>query len=73
MKLTKVAILALRGLDHEAKRRIGEAADVEVSTVYRWIRDNSKNLTQPGILDAISREIALPRELILDQAEAELR
>lgn len=67
MQISKAAILALKGTDKEAKKRIASAVGVEVSTVYRWINQNHINLTHAASLDAITKEIGLPEELILER------
>jgi hypothetical protein len=56
MKLSKAAILALRGMDREAKQRIADSVGVALSTVFRWIQDEDDNLTKAAPLQVI-REI----------------
>lgn len=67
MKISKAALLALKGLDHEAKARIAEKAGVAPSTVYRWIADEHDNLTKGAVVKAISEEIGLSYEQVLEQ------
>jgi hypothetical protein len=69
MRLTKVAILALKGLDKKARERIAETANRDISTLNRWIADNDDNLTKAAISGSISKEIGLPVEEILEESE----
>ena len=65
MKLSKSAILALKGLDKPAKLRLGKAAGVSLFTIYRWINANHDNLTKAAILPVISAETGLLESEIL--------
>lgn len=67
MKLTNIAILALKGSDQGIKERIAEATGVTASTVYRWINANSKELTLAASLKIIREETGLDDSLILEQ------
>lgn len=67
MKLSKAAILALKGTDKAAKDRIAKAAGVEPSTVYRWISKNDDSLTKAAILPVISEETGLDQSQILEE------
>lgn len=66
MKLTKIAILAIKGLDDFVKK---VAVDQVVSkqTVYRWIADNDDTLTKASILKIIRQETGLTDEQILEK------
>lgn len=72
MKLTKAAILALRGTPKASKDRIAAVAKVEPSTVYRWISENNDNLTKAAILPVISEETGLAETEILEK-ESEVK
>lgn len=67
MALTKVAILALKGLGKAARERIADVAGVHLSTLNRWIAANDDDLTKAAISEAISKEIALPVSEILER------
>lgn len=67
MKLSKAAILALRGTNQEAKKRIAERLGVVSSTVYRWINDNDDNLTKAEALKLISDETGLSEDQLLEE------
>lgn len=69
MKLSNVAILALKGSDQGIKERIGRATGVTASTVYRWISANSKELTLAASLKIIREELGLPDSQLLEQEE----
>lgn len=69
MKLTNIAILALKGSDQGIKERIAEAVGVTPSTVYRWISENNKGLTLAASLKIIGNETGLTNEQMLEQEE----
>jgi hypothetical protein len=72
MKLTKIAILALRGFDRGIKGRIAEAAGgVTVSTLNRWIADNDDNLTKAAVVKIIGKETGLTDQEILEEDTVE--
>jgi hypothetical protein len=66
MKLSKAAILALKGTDQEAKKRIAGKLNVQPSTIYRWIKENHENLTMAAALDVIAEETGLTIGQILE-------
>lgn len=65
MRLSKIALLAIRG-HKDLKRQIAEALDVSVATVYRWIDQNSDDLTKAAALDLIEKGTGLTQEQILE-------
>lgn len=65
MGISKVAILALRGLDQAARIRLANGAGVHLSTLNRWIATNHDNLTKAATLDMIKKEIGLEGSEIL--------
>lgn len=73
MKLSKSAILALKGTGKATKERIAEAAKVDPSTVYRWINDNNDNLTKAALLPIIREETGLIDSEILESEESEVK
>lgn len=70
MRLSKAAILALKGMSRDQKEKIAESCDREPSTVYRWIANADDNLTKAGPLKAI-REITglTDNELLEEESE----
>lgn len=69
MKLSKPAILALRGLDQESKERISDTLKVHLTTFYRWITDNKTNgpLTTVAAQNAIRVETGLNDTDLLEE------
>lgn len=67
MKLTNIAILALKGSDQGIKERIAKANGVTNSTVYRWISENSKELTLAASLRVIREEFGLDDSQLLEE------
>jgi transposase len=65
MKLTKIALLALRGAK-DSKRKLAEALDVSEATVYRWISENNDSLTKAAALKVIREETGLTDAEILE-------
>jgi len=72
MQLSNIAILALRGLDKEAKQRIADVAGVSIDSIYRWINTNNDNLTKPAIIRVIKKELNLADDQeILEESDSE--
>lgn len=69
MKLSKIAMLALKGSDKGIKERIAEALGVSLNTVWKWIRDNENNgdLTKVTAVQIISEETGIPVDQILEE------
>jgi transposase len=70
MKLSKVAILAIRG-HKDMKKQIAKATGASEPTVYRWLADNDDNLTKAVVLEIIRKETGLPDDQILVSEEEE--
>lgn len=71
MKLSKIAILALKGMGLDVKEKIAQAAGVLPGTVYGWINHNKPNndLTKASIVKIIADETGLTQEQILEESE----
>lgn len=71
MKLTKIAILGLRGSKREIKERIANELGTHIATVYKWVEENQDNsrLTLASIVKIISEETGLEPEQILEECE----
>lgn len=67
MKLTKAAILTLRGMNHQAKEKVAAAAGVSMPTLYRWINENNDGLTKAAALQVIREETGLSDQEILEE------
>jgi hypothetical protein len=71
MKLSTVAILAIRG-HKDMKKRIAKLLRVSEATVYTYLADNNDNLTKAAITDLISKETGLPlSQIVVSEDEKE--
>lgn len=66
MKLSKIAILALKGLGRSARRSLADQMGLTEDTLYRWVRNNDDNLTKVAYLSAIQRELGVDQDLLLE-------
>ena len=66
MRLTNIAILAIRG-SRGINKQLAEALGVSVSTVNRYMVDNDDNLTKAAALEIIKQEIGLTEDQILER------
>lgn len=71
MKLSKIAILALRGQKDSAEA-IAELVGVSTKTVYRWIAKNNGNLTRAAVLQYLRGITGLGNEELLDEQNLEV-
>lgn len=69
MKLSHIAILAVRG-SRGIVDKLATALDVTDKTVYRYIKENSDELTKAAALNVIRTETGLTDEQILAPAES---
>lgn len=69
MKLSKVAILALKGLDAGRKKALADVLGVNDKTLYRYLNDNDDNLTKAASLQFIRTETGLTDSAILEELE----
>lgn len=69
MRLSKVAILALKGMNGLEKKKLAEDMGVTEDTLYRWIRENHDNFTKAAYLVVLRRELGLSDEDLLDHEE----
>lgn len=69
MRLSKTAVLALRGHTKQRKAQIASKLDMSVNTLYRLINENQDNgdLTKVKALQVISEETGLEQSQILEQ------
>lgn len=73
MRLTKAAILAIRG-GKDTKKRLAEDLGVSEPTIFRWLADNDDNLTKAAALKVIREETGLTNEDILEvETESEAK
>ena len=66
MKLSKAAILALRGTGPEVKDALAAVLGISTKTLYRYISDNDDNLTKAAALEFIRKETGLGDSEILE-------
>jgi hypothetical protein len=69
MKLTNIALLALKGSDREVRQKIAAAIGVSESAVYKFIQNNDDNLTKAASLKIIRELTGLSDADILDSTE----
>lgn len=72
MKLSKAAILALRGLGPREKDALADLLDVSKKTLYRYISDNDDSLTKAASLEYIRFKTGLSDDEILEK-ESEVK
>jgi deoxyribose-phosphate aldolase len=70
MKLTHIAILAIKGSGKDMIDRLAEVLDVTDKTVYRYISDNSDELTKAAVLKLIRERTGLTDAQILEEETA---
>jgi hypothetical protein len=67
--ISRGALLALRGLKKEEKQRFADRIGKNIQTVYRWLQDNSDEMTKASIVSVISEETGLRKDQIIEEAE----
>lgn len=72
MRLSKIAILAIRGTDKEFKDRLAEKCNVTRRTLDRWVSDNDDSLTKAEPLQLIREETGLADDQILEEDTVEV-
>ena len=66
MRLSKIAILAMRGLALEQKQLLADALGVSLKTLYRHIASNDDNLTKASALQFLRGLTGLPDGELLE-------
>lgn len=67
MRLTQIAILALRGSDRSVKQKIAEEIGVTEAAIYKFIQSNSDNLTKAAVIKIIREITGLEDSQILEE------
>lgn len=67
MRLTKLALLAVKGGGRQMVGKLSEALGVKGPTIYQYIASNSENLTKAAALEVILEETGLSYELLLER------
>lgn len=70
MRLTHLALLAIKGSD-EGIQRLREALDVSRPTIYKYLRENTDELTKAAALMVIREITGLNDEQILEAVPEE--
>lgn len=70
MKLSKLTILALKGMDKENKERVAGLIGTSIKSFYRHINENKENgeLTKAKALQVIGVETGLDDSQILEES-----
>lgn len=66
MKLSNLALLALKGMNLENKKRVADEMGLTMDTFYRWLRTNDEKLTMAACTTVIKKEFGLTDEQILE-------
>lgn len=66
MRLSRIAILAIKGACPGIIEKLSDALDSSEQTIYRYISDNSDNLTKAAALKVIREETGLTDDQILE-------
>lgn len=66
MRLTHLAIIAIKGSEGIVPE-LANALQVEPVTIYKYIRDNSTNLTKAAALEVIREKTGLTDDQILEK------
>lgn len=71
MKLSKLALLAIKGCDGESKKRMMAVLGVAYTTFLKYLSENDDNLTKAAALKVIREETGLRDDQLMDvEAEA---
>lgn len=71
MKLSKIAILAVRGASPGIIKKLAEAIEASEPSIYKWIGENHSNLTKAAALKVIREETGLTDDQILEEEKEE--
>jgi hypothetical protein len=71
MKLSRIAILAIRGASPGIVKQLAEAIEASEPSIYKWISENHSNLTKAAAIKVIETVTGLTREQILEEEQTE--
>jgi hypothetical protein len=71
MRLTKIALEAIRQHAPGIKSKLALALNCSEASINRYIRDNDDNLTKAAALEIIRKESGLSEEEILESESAQ--
>jgi hypothetical protein len=66
MKLSRIAILAIRGASPGIVKKLAEAIEASEPSIYKWISENHSNLTKAAALKVVREETGLTDDQILE-------
>ena len=66
MKISGIAILALRGTSTDFKQKLAGVLGVSLSSVYRYLETNDDNLTKAAAMQLIRQETGLTDQQLLE-------
>lgn len=69
MRLSHIAILAIRGACPGIIKPLGKAMNVSDPSVYKYINDNNDNLTKAAAIQVIKDTTGLSEKEILEEDE----
>ena len=69
MRLSKIALLALRGMDRNSRISLAGDLGITENTLYKWVRTNDDSLTKAACLMVLQRELGISQEHLLELAE----
>lgn len=69
MKLTHLAIIAIRGTRKTIVPKLSEVLKVGEQVIYKYIREESDELTKAAAIKVIREETGLTDEQILEETE----
>lgn len=73
MQLSHIALIAVRGLMPGIIPKLMSALDTSEATIYRYVDNNSDNLTKAAALKVIREETGLKDEQILTEEPATIK
>lgn len=72
MKLSKTAILVIRGLPSEKKKELADVLGISSKTLYRYLDNNDDNLTKAAGLNFLKGITGLTDTELLEDTDAEV-
>lgn len=71
MKLSKTAILVIRGLPSEKKKELADVLGISSKTLYRYLDNNDDNLTKAAGLNFLKGITGLSDTELLEDTDAD--
>jgi hypothetical protein len=70
MRLSKIVILALKGMNRDERKTLAETMGITEDTLYRWIRTNDEKFTMAGHLLVLQKTFGLEMpQLLLEEVQ----